>query len=67
MNWTARASPVQTAPQKGVFSPVTSAGLAQMSGNLARGLSQTELEERLTRTMHSALYWWTGAICERAS
>eukprot|EP00961_Rhodomonas_salina_P227425 3074918-Rhodomonas_salina.1 len=27
------------------------------SGNLAQGLSQTKLEERLTD--HGALYWWT--------
>eukprot|EP00961_Rhodomonas_salina_P127524 1719701-Rhodomonas_salina.1 len=27
------------------------------SGNLAQGLTQTQLEERLTD--HCALYWWT--------
>eukprot|EP00961_Rhodomonas_salina_P183769 2480767-Rhodomonas_salina.1 len=33
------------------------------SGNLAQGLSQTQLEKRLTD--HGALYWWTVNVLAR--
>eukprot|EP00961_Rhodomonas_salina_P256922 3471653-Rhodomonas_salina.1 len=36
------------------------------SGNLAQGLPQTQLEERLTMPRrHGALYWWTVNVLAR--
>eukprot|EP00961_Rhodomonas_salina_P188683 2546429-Rhodomonas_salina.2 len=41
--------------------PVT----VMQSGNLAQGLSQTELEERLRLAEHDALSWWTVHVLAR--
>lgn len=54
---------VVTRSRGAVGTACVSAVVHASSGNLAQGLSQTQLEGRLTD--HGALYWWTVNVLAR--